>query len=88
MKYHYLHRRFTHRVTWERQPPALHRCRIWEPPRAGFVAPPLRAPSAVAGRDRATLVSIDASGHRSDREFGWGGTPVTGQRRRPEAPLR
>ena len=91
MKYHYLHSRFTHRVAWERRPPALHVVLEPAPPpakRGGAAAPPLRAPRAVAGCDRATLVDTGASGHRSDGEFGWGGMPVTAQRRRPEAPLR
>jgi hypothetical protein len=35
-----------------------------------------------------TLSIVEALGQRSDREFGWGGTLVTEQRRSPEAMLR
>ena len=35
-----------------------------------------------------SAIQSEASRHRSVGEFGWGGTPVTGQRRRPEALLR
>ena len=92
MKYHYLHRRFTHRVEGERQPPALHTSvpDSGAPFPGDATAPPLRAPSAAAWlrpRDPGSKNAM-ASGHRSDGEFGWGGTPVTMQRRRPEASLR
>jgi len=63
------------------------------------VAPPLRAISTftcdpgtssrgLLGGTYCERETDRASGQRSDGEFGWGGTPVTQQHRRPEAPLR
>ena len=89
VKYHYLHRRFTHRVVWERWPFGHQPL-----PRGGVVALPRfmrQAQWAVLAAVRATLdvtVQSEVSRHRSVGEFGWGGTPFTRQRRRPEALLR
>jgi len=93
VKYHYLHRRFTHRVVRDRRPdPAS------APPFGGHGLTPIRARSGCllsprrgdpgASRPVENPQSKEASRNRSVGEFGWGGTPVTSQRWRPEAMLR
>lgn len=64
-------------------------CALWLSGPSGPAPEVLSFHSETSKCDPGLTIPINwASRHRADWEFGWGGTPFTRQRRRPEARLR